>query len=113
MSETSPMPGRAYTPEQVYENGWLGDVTPSAMRGAVSHGDWPCTKIRGRVHFTAEDIAWILDAGREGAKKKQPQPVQQPRRGHRTSPNLSIVPSGAPLLKADPSRARRSRKRTA
>lgn len=112
MSETSPMPGRAYTPEQVYENGWLGDVTPGAMRGAVSHGDWPCTKIRGRVHFTAEDITQILELGREDAKKQTSAP-QPSRRGRRTSPDLSIIPRGTPLLKADPSRAHRSRKRTA
>lgn len=112
MSEASPTPGRAYTPEQVHENGWLGEITPGAMRAAVSHGDWPCTKVRGKVHFTAEDIAWILDAGREKAKKQAPAPLSS-RRGRRTPPDLSIVPSGAPLLKADPSRARRSRKRSA
>lgn len=109
MTETSPMPGRAYTPEQVYENGWLGDIKPSAMRNAVSHGDWPCTKVRGKVCFTAEHIAQIIADGEEAAKKAASPAKAKPRRTPSRPP--ADLPAGVSELKPRPEDARRSRRK--
>lgn len=106
MTETSPMPGRAYTPEQVHENGWLGDISPRAMRTAASSGEWPHTRLRNKIHFTAENIAQILELGQEKAKNSAAPLRSGPRKKQRPTTQLS---ADVPQLRARPQAARRRR----
>jgi hypothetical protein len=109
MSEVGqPQGGIAYTPEQVHANHWLGNITPSAMRKAAQAGKFQHTRLRGKILFTAEDIAAILAAGRVPAKDETPHIRATARRVRRT-PSLTDVPHGVTPLVAKPARPRGSR----
>ena len=111
--------GRLYTPEEVCEAGWLGsDTTPEALRKGTRRtpDPLPCTKFppngkRPRIYFTRANILAIQEKGlREGRQDASARTTS--RRGRRTSPDLSLLPGGEPF-QADPSRRRRSRKKSA
>jgi hypothetical protein len=101
---SAPEPLRAYTPEQVFENGWLGEITPDAMRKAAKDKVWPHVKLRNKIHFTGQNIAEILADAQVDAEDNSTRVHAPRRRGRRAAPELQ---PGVPLLVAKSAPARR------
>jgi hypothetical protein len=105
--------GPVYTPEQVSANGWLGPITPGAIRKAVAKGDFEWTRIRNKIGMTKANILANQEAGFEPAAADQRSTPRTVRRGRRT-PVAAVpdLPAGATRLVAKPASSRR-RSRTA
>lgn len=102
--------GPVYPPETISEAGWLGQLSPSAIRKACQQGALEHTRIRGKIGMTRANILANQAAGHEPAKADREAAPRSPGRPRRP---FSIVPTGEQFLKADPSRRRRSRQQPA
>jgi hypothetical protein len=101
-----PVPEVVYTPEEAVA--WIRTMTPGALVKAANRDPkrFPSTKPGRDIGFSGKDIVAIVAASGRVPEETPAAPAPS-RRGRRTSSGLSIAPSGAPLLKADPGRARR------
>lgn len=99
--------GVLYTPEQVSDNGWLGDMTPGAIRNAATRGDFECTRIRRKILFSRGNILAIQSSGFQPAKADRPASPPR-RRTRRTVPTAEVQP-GVRLLQPRPEARRRRR----
>jgi hypothetical protein len=101
----APLDGVFYTPEQVYENGWL-PLTPTAIRKAAGRDEIPHTRVRGRIGLTKANIDAILAAGQH-----EPKDVPKPsasRRGRRVVAPVVDLPATDLPLTPKPARRRRA-----
>lgn len=99
--------GPVYTPEQIAENGWLGPISPNAIRKAVTRGDFECTRIRNKIGMTRANILANQAKGFEPAKADRRPSVSRPARKRRAS--AADPQPGVTTLRPRPE-ARRRRK---
>ena len=100
--------GPLYTPEQVSDNGWLGQRSPEALRKAVSRGQLQHTKSGGKICFSRTNILANQEQMLVPAESDVPaQPATH--RGRRAAPAVEVHP-GVPLLVPKPPPERRRRR---
>lgn len=101
--------GPVYTPEQITENGWLGPISPNAIRKAVTRGDFECTRIRNKIGMTKANILANQAKGFEPAKVDRPSYASGPPRKRRAP--AAPTESSVTVLRPRPGAARKSRRR--
>lgn len=98
--------GPVYTPEQIAANGWLGPISPNAIRKAVTRGDFECTRIRNKIGMTRANILANQAKGFEPAKADRPSGPHRKRRAPGAPTESSVT-----VLRPRPGAARKSRRR--